>query len=294
MLDRKVLCMPVIAFIFAFFTFTGIARAAELKFAMSPRYSNNKVYDMMNPLLAYLEEATGEKFMLVYPRSYDDHIAKCRSGEIDISYSNPVDYIKLAAHGETRASGFKPLVSAVLPYPESDSYWGQIVVRTDSGIKDVSQLKGKKGMYVAASSIGGYLSQVAALKEKGIDVKTDLDMREAPSQKQDIAVAALYNGSVDFIFVRNEALKVMETSVDISKIQVIFETSKIPQWVISVSPQVDPKIAQKIKKALLWMDPAKPDEAGILESAKIAKWKEAADSDYDSVRALADKTGVVW
>ena len=294
MLNRKALGIPGIAFIFAFCVFVGIARAADLKFAMSPRYSNNRVSEMMLPLLDYLAAETQEKFSLVYVRSYDDHLARCRSGEIDISYSNAIEYIKLAPHSEMRKTGFKPLVCALLPYPEWDQYWGIIVVRADSGINDVSQLKGKRGMYVAQSAIGGYLSQVAALKEKGIDVKTELDMVEAPAQKQDIAVAALFNWQVDFIFVRNEALKVMENSVDISKFKIILETPKIPQWVISVSPNVDPKIAQKIKKALLKIDPSDPKHRGMLDAARIAGWKEVSDTDYDSVRVFADNIGVIW
>jgi phosphonate transport system substrate-binding protein len=294
MAGKRIPFVLALAGLFWLSALTAFSWAGEIRFAMSPRYSNNRVREMVLPLLDHLAKETGEKFSLVYTQSYDDHFARCRFGEIELSYSNALEYIKLAPHKGVRSRGFTPLVCAVLAYPESDQYWGQIIVRSDSGISDVSQLIGKRGMYVASSSLGGYLLQFAALKDKGIDAKTDLDMEESPSQKQDVAVAALYNGRVDFIFVRNEALKVMASSVDTSKLKVIFETAKVPQWVISVSPQVDPSVARKIKDALLGMDPANPEQAGILKACRVTRWKEVSDSDYDSIRALADKIGTSW
>lgn len=274
--------------------FITIACAEEIKFAMSPRYSNTVCFDMMNPLLKYLSEKVGKTFVQVFPKSYNEHVDSCKSGEVQVSYSNPIDYIKIAPKSGARASGFKPLVSAVLPPPEGSEYWGLIIVRADSGITSVLDLKGKKGLYVAPSAVGGYLAQVAALKDKGVDVKKDFTMEETPGQKQDKTVMAVYNREADFGFVRNEALEIMKDRIDLSQIKIIFETPKIPQWLISVGPNVDADTAAKIKNALTELSTADGAQMEILKAAKVHSWKAVVDSDFDSVRVLADKTGTAW
>ena len=270
------------------------AWAKEIKFAMSPRYANTVCFEMMGKLLQYLSEKTGQTFTQVFPKSYDDHLAMCKAGEVDVSYSNPIDYIKMAPKAGTRPTGFKPLVIAVLPPPEGAEYWGVILTRADSGIEKIEDLKGKKGMFVAPSAVGGYLCQVAALKDKGIDVKKDLDMIEAPSQKQDKAVMAVYNREIDYCFVRNEVLEVVKDRIDVAQIKTILETPKVPQWVIATSPNVDAGLVAKIQDALVALNANTPAQAEILKAAKTASWKSVTDPDFDSIRTLADKTDTAW
>ena len=270
------------------------AWAKEIKFAMSPRYANTVCFEMMSKLLQYLSEKTGQTFTQVFPKSYDDHLAMCKAGEVDVSYSNPIDYIKIAPKAGTRPTGFKPLVIAVLPPPEGAEYWGIIITRSDSGITKIEDLKGKKGMYIAPSAVGGYLCQVAYLKDKGIDTKKDLDMIESPGQKQDKAVMAVYNREVDYAFVRNEAVDITKDRIDITQIKTIVETPKVPQWVIATNATVDAALATKIQEALQGMDKNDPAQAEILKAAKVASWKTIADTDFDSIRTLADKTDTAW
>ena len=270
------------------------AWAKEIKFAMSPRYANTVCFEMMSKLLQYLSEKTGQTFTQVFPKSYDDHLAMCKAGEVDVSYSNPIDYIKMAPKAGTRPTGFKPLVIAVLPPPEGAEYWGIIITRSDSGITKIEDLKGKKGMYIAPSAVGGYLCQVAYLKDKGIDAKKDLDMIEAPGQKQDKAVMAVYNREVDYAFVRNEAVDITKDRIDITQIKTIVETPKVPQWVIATSATLDAALATKIQQALQGMDKNDPAQTEVLKAAKVASWKIVTDSDFDSIRTLADKTDTAW
>jgi len=270
------------------------AWAKEIKFAMSPRYANTVCFEMMSKLLQYLSEKTGQTFTQVFPKSYDDHLAMCKAGEVDVSYSNPIDYIKIAPKAGTRPTGFTPLVIAVLPPPEGAEYWGIIITRNDSGIEKVEDLKGKKGMFIAPSAVGGYLAQVAYLKDKGIDAKKDLDMIEAPGQKQDKAVMAVYNREVDYAFVRNEAVDITKDRIDITQIKTIVETPKVPQWVIATSATLDAALATKIQQALQGMDKNDPAQTEVLKAAKVASWKIVTDSDFDSIRTLADKTDTAW
>lgn len=75
----------------------------------------------------------------------------------------------------------------------SATYNGQILVRADSGIQSVADLKGKRFAFTDPASTSGYLYAAALLKENGVDPAKDL-AEAIFAGSHNAAALAVYNG----------------------------------------------------------------------------------------------------
>ena len=122
------------------FTFNGNAEA-EIRLGILPRLGAVELFMMFKPLAEYLTEATGEKVSIVIPRDFDAFKEGVRSGNMDIGFANPLIYVQLR-----QEMALSPLVVAA-EQKGGTRFRGVIIVRTDSGIKTIRDLRGKKCIF---------------------------------------------------------------------------------------------------------------------------------------------------
>jgi phosphonate transport system substrate-binding protein len=257
----------------------------KITYAYLPQYSQQISLERHQDLVSFLKEKTGLDMVQVFPEDFDDHMKKVGSGEIDISFSNPFVYIKIAhLYG---AEAF----ARIIEKEGNEMFRGEICVRKDSPIQSIADLKGKRIMAVSLSSAGGYLFQKAMLLEAGIDPDEDLTVDFAKGVgKQEEAFLAVYSGDCDACFVREGTRTVvMKDKVDISKVRVLAYTPWYPGWVYAGRKGLDPDIVNTIKSAMLMLDFKDPEDKVILEKAKFVKIVSSEDKDFDSIRKLATR-----
>jgi phosphonate transport system substrate-binding protein len=257
----------------------------KITYAYLPQYSQQVSLERHQDLVSFLKEKTGLDMVQVFPEDFDDHMKKVGSGEIDISFSNPFVYIKIAhLYG---AEAF----ARIIEKEGNEMFRGEICVRKDSPIQSIADLKGKRIMAVSLSSAGGYLFQKAMLLEAGIDPDEDLTVDFAKGVgKQEEAFLAVYSGDCDACFVREGTRTVvMKDKVDISKVRVLAYTPWYPGWVYAGRKGLDPDIVNTIKSAMLMLDFKDPEDKVILEKAKFVKIVSSEDKDFDSIRKLATR-----
>jgi phosphonate transport system substrate-binding protein len=257
----------------------------KVTYAYLPQYSQQVLLERHQDLVSFLKEKTGLDIVQVFPEDFDDHMKKVGSGEIDISFSNPFVYIKIAdLYG---AEAF----ARIIEKEGNEMFRGEICVRKDSPIQSIADLKGKRIMAVSLSSAGGYLFQKAMLVEAGIDPDEDLTVDFAKGTgKQEEAFLAVYSGDYDACFMREGTRTVvMKDKVDISKVRVLAYTPWYPGWVYAGRKGLDPDIVNTIKSAMLMLDFKDPENKFILEKAKFVKIVSSEDKDFDSIRKLATR-----
>ena len=262
----------------------------KITYAYLPQYSKQVLLERHQDLISFIKEKTGLDIVQVFPEDFDDHMKKVGSGEIDISFSNPFVYIKIAhLYG---AEAF----ARIIEKEGKDMFRGEICVRKDSPLQSLSDLKGKKIMAVSVSSAGGYLFQRGILVEAGIDPDEDLTVDFAKEAgKQEEAFLAVYSGDYDACFVREGTRTVvMKDKVDISKVRVLAYTPWYPGWVYAGRKGLDPDIVSKIRSAMLKLDFKDPEDKVILEKAKFVKIVSSEDKDFNSIRELATKLKLKW
>jgi len=247
-----------------------------VKISVQPIYSLHVMSQKYSPLFRYLADETGYDIRVVSALSYDNYLPTLEANQVHLGIQNPLAYLTLA-----KTRGARPLAKTI-ELSGNTLYRGIIIARKDSGIKTIGDLKGQT---VAASSrraIGGFFAQAYHCRRYGLDVNKDL--RLIFLDTQDAVVNAVYRGKVKAGFVREDALPSEKGSMDPNAITVIAHTDYYPTWCVAAFAQTPPEIAQEITRALLKLDPEKPEHRDILAAIGIAGFREASDLDYDGLR----------
>jgi len=257
-------------------------------YAYLPQYSHSVSFERHWQLVERLIAATGLHIRQVFPDTFDAHIKMVERGEIDISFSNPFIYIKLA---ETGAEAFARIIES----SGKPDFMGQIICRRDNErIKDIEDCREKRWIAVDPSSAGGYLFALGHFIEQGVNRQdfSEIAFAPGPGGKQEKVVLAVYAGQYDIGSIRNGTLNILKDRIDLSQVRILAETRPYPGWVYAARKGLEPEIVDKIAQAMFTLSMEDEKDAVVLEAANMRGIIPAKDTDYDSVHDLADRLQV--
>ena len=281
---RSALSAGIMAVVLMLFVLDGTVRA-EIKLGILPRLSAVEMYTMFKPLASYLSQETGEKISIVIPRDFDAFKVAVRSGHLDLGFSNSVIYVKLRKEMQ-----IEPL--AVSAERKGTRFRGIIVVRKDSDIKTVQDLRGKKLVFVEKESAGGYVFQMMLLKKAGIDTQKDFTLLPF-AKKHDNVMMAVFNKAADAGGIREDDFDKMKDKVDLSQMRIIGYSDYFPNWPLFATPKLAKGTEAKIKAALLRLKPNDPKSEAVLGAAKLNGFVAVSDKDFDELRKAAKVAGAL-
>lgn len=222
------------------------------------------------PLCEYLGKQLGRPLFIRLGENYDQAIEDLGTGRALLSYQTPSTYVEARAR-----YSIEPLV---VPLAKGEQYYqSAIVVRADSGISGLADLRGKRFAFGDAKSTGSKAMPQSMLKEAGIGLKQlghhgfvgshDNVARTVLAKDYDagglmLVVAEKYSG---------QGLKIIATS------------PQIPQFPLCASPKLSPRQRDLIIQALV--DLKNPDILGAM-GGHVTGFARIQDSDYDGVRAM--------
>jgi phosphate/phosphite/phosphonate ABC transporter binding protein len=222
------------------------------------------------PLAEFLGQLLGQKIFIRLGESYGQAIEDLGSGRALLSYQTPSTYIE--AH---ERFGVFPLV---VPLAKGEPYYqSAVVVRADSGINSLAELRGKRFAFGDAKSTGNKAMPESMLKEAGINLH-DLAKHGFVGSHDNVAKAVLardYDGGGLMLSVAEkytgQGLKILATS------------SRIPQFPICASAKLSEADRERVAEALVNLKD--PQVLGAL-GAHVTGFARIADKDYDGVRAM--------
>ena len=263
--------------------------ADVITYAYLPQYSHTVSYQRHHMLVEYLRKETGLNIKQIFPDTFEQHMKMVGQGKIDISYSNPFIYAKIAHRYGARA------FARIAEIYNQENFRGQIICRADNRfIKTIANCRGKSWLAVDSTSAGGYLYPLGYFIAHGIQ-KTDFSeiaFAPGPGGKQEKVVLAVYAGKYDVGTIREGTLNVVADKIDINEIRVIANTRWYPGWVYAARAGLEPKIVKKIRKALLKLDFNQKEYQQILEAADFVKVIPSENRDFNPVRELAARVGI--
>lgn len=175
----------------------------------------------------------------------------------------------------------------------STSYKGQIIVRADSGIQSLQDLKGKVMCWVDPNSTSGYIIPRITLKANGIDPDADF-AKTVEAGSHNNVVIAVYNGDCDAGATYSDARSSVEKDFpDVKeKVVVLATTSDIPNDNVSFIKGFPTDMREKIVQALLDIAATDEGKEALKTIYSIEGLKAADDSFYDAFRADLSKAGI--
>lgn len=249
------------------------------------------------PFAEYLSKKLDRQVDVTLATDYSTIVEAMASGQVDIGIMPPAAYVQAKDMDAAEAI----LTSQLGDYDQetglplegqlTNTFKGEVLVRADSGLNELTDLKGKKIATLSPNSASGYIYPVAEMKDAGVDPTTEATLttvNDIPSE-----ITAVLNGQMDAAFVFEGARNVFASSFadnDLFKdLKVLYLTEgDIPNDAIAVQPKMDDALKKEIKDVFLNM---KDDEEG---AEAMSLWghqgyEEAADSAYDTIREYTEK-----
>lgn len=223
--------------------------------------------------------------------NYNTMIEGLKSKKIDIAFISPVSYTLAhdahAADVLLKSKGYLVDNKGNQTHHLVDYYRSQIVVRKDSNINHLKDLKDKKIALQDVESTSGYIYPLASLMEKGIK-KSDIQIQQVKGHDQ--GLIALLNHDVEAVATYQDArADLKKDDPDIyQETKVIYRTKKIPNDTISVRNDMSNKWKNKISQAFINISHTKKGKQIISDIYGHQGYEKAKDSDFDTVRKYRD------
>lgn len=262
-----------------------------------PTNNDGSMEAKTKPFAEYLSKTLDREVSVTLATDYSTIVEAMSSGQVDIGIMPPAAYVQARDMGAAEAILTSQIgdmdLETGLPIEGklTNTFKGEVLVKSDSDIKELKDLKGKKIATLSPNSASGYIYPVAEMKEAGIDPTTESTLttvNDIPSE-----MTAVLNGQVDAAFVFEGARNVFGSAFSdkdlFKELRVLYLTEgDIPNDAIAVQPDMDEALKKQVKEAFLNM---KEDEKG---AEAMSMWshqgyQEAADSAYDTVRQYTEK-----
>lgn len=223
--------------------------------------------------------------------NYNTMIEELKSKKIDIAFISPVSYTLAhdahAADVLLKSKGYLVDNKGNQTHHLVDYYRSQIVVRKDSNINHLKDLKDKRVALQDVESTSGYIYPLASLMEKGIK-KSDIQIQQVKGHDQ--GLIALLNHDVEAVATYQDARADLKKEYPniYQETKVIYRTKKIPNDTISVRNDMSSKWKKKISKAFIDISHTKKGKHVISDIYGHQGYEKAKDSDFDTVRKYRD------
>jgi len=260
--------------------------ARDLEFGFTPVLGQAAERAEFEPLTAYLSEAIGQKVVIYVAKDYGDLRTKMEAGAVDIGSFSPLAYVDAERGGRIR-------IIAQSVIDGSATYRGLIVARKDSGLKTLTDLKGKRFAFVDPKSASGYVYPRAMLVEQGINPDTFFKETIFAGDHKKV-IGDVLDKVVDAGATYDNALGIAKASGMASDdLAVIASTEPIPHDAIAVRIGLDEGLTKRIQTALVNLDKTDAGRRIIANSKKkLTGHIIARDSTFDVVRRTARIAGM--
>jgi phosphonate transport system substrate-binding protein len=255
-----------------------------IKIAILPCNNIEITFKKFYPLVRYLRQQTKLEIRLVVPADFLKFETSVKKGDIDFALQDPHTYIMLAKQFNNDS-----LLSVILMDGKT-TYSAAVVVRKNSHLRNIQDLRGKSVMFGSKASITKWLAAKLLFAENGINIDNDLKSYVNGGCCEDIAFSVFLKsvdaGVVCEHFLKEHENRQKELGLKADEITVIGRTKSVPSRVFGARKDVSPEIISKINQALLRLDRNNPEHAKILYRGELGGFQRAQAQDYEGVRKL--------
>lgn len=253
-----------------------VGQTAVYRFGIHPLHNPTRLHEIFGPLMDYLSRhIAGSNFRVEASRNYAAYDEKLANGDFQFSLPNPYQTIVSLDHGY-RVFG---------KMADDENFRGIILVRKDSGIRQVTDLKGKAVSYPAPTALAATMLPQFYLRQNGLDVMRDLDNRYVGSQES--AVMNVYLGHTaagatwppPWQAMRRERPQLAE------ELEVKWETPSLPNNGLVAREDVPAQLVSRVGELLFNLH-THAEGRVMLKRMELSRFEPADNATYDPVRTF--------
>jgi phosphonate transport system substrate-binding protein len=239
------------------------------------------------PLTKYLERTVGMKVDFVPVNDYPAAVEALVNKQVELVWFGGFTYVQ----AQIRSGG---KIIPIAQREEDTSFRSVFITQTNSGIKRLTDLKGKQVSFGSQSSTSGHLMPRSFLLEAGIDPDKDFK-RVAYSGAHDATIAAVVSGRVDAAALDITVWRkfVSENKVDTTKVDVFYTTPPYFNYNWSVHADMPAPLREKITAALLNLNMNNPEGKEILTLNRATKYIPTKPENYKGLENAGRSAGLI-
>lgn len=247
------------------------ATSKELQFGSVAMDIPAVMHKRLTPLTEYLAGRLGRDVSLKLSPNMGAAIQSVASGNVDMAYLTPVAYLNAKKSGDVQ------LVAKTVTNGKG-SFQLMIVVKDDSPIKTVEELKGKSFAFGDKKA----LLQRAAVVGAGVKLEEFSDYKFI-GHYDNISRAVLVGDFDAGILKDTTAFKWQNKGL-----RILYSSPQLPPYNIAASKNVDEQTLEQLKAAFLDLNPENPEHLAIIKSLdkKYDGFAATSDAEYDVIRKL--------
>lgn len=252
------------------YTSTAPEAARTYVFGVHPLHNPKRLHEVFGPIMEYLEaQIPGSKFRLEASRDYAAYDEKLYAGKFDFSLPNPFQTINSLKTGY-RVFG---------KMGDDSNFRGIILVRKDSGIKTIKDLKGKAISYPAPTALAATMMPQYFLKTHGLDVMNDTETRYVGSQESSIMNAFLGDTAAAATWPPPWRALAKERPELAREMEVKWQTEPLPNNGLVVRDDMPAALVEKVARLLFTLQDT-PEGKAILERMELTRFEPATNDTY--------------
>ncbi len=245
-----------------------VATTPSYSFGIVPQQAASRLASTWGPLLAKIARDSGVNLSFKTAPDIPTFYQRVESGEYDIAYLNPYQYI--SAHSQV---GFEAIAKE-----KARKIQGIVVVKADSPIRVLENLKGVTVAFPSPQSFAASILPRAALRSKGIAIEAK-NVGSHESVYLAVASGLLPAGGG---IVRT--LETMPPEIQAS-LRILWSTEKFTPHAIAIHPRVPAGHVDRLLRVMLALEDSE-EGRGLLAAIGFNGIEVAKNSDWDDIRQL--------
>jgi len=272
----------------ALVTFGAVSHAQQVfRVTTIPEEAATEQVRKFTPLAAYLERRLGMKVEFTPVTDYPAAVEALVNKRVDLVWFGGFTHVQ----AQLRSGG---KIVPIAQREEDTKFQSVFIAKTDSGIKQLTDLKGKQVSFGSASSTSGHLMPRHFLLQANLNPEKDF-RRIAYSGAHDATIASVVSGRVDAAALDITVWRkfVSENKVDIKAVDVFYTTPTFFNYNWSMHADSPAELRQRVQRALLELDSSTPEGREILQLNRATRYITTSPENYKGLESAGRSAGLI-
>lgn len=245
----------------------------EFIFGIHPLHNPKRLHEVFGPIIKYLSNnIMTVNFKLEASRNYAAFDEKLYARKFHFALPNPYQTINAFKHGYTVFGKMS----------DDKNFRGIFLIRKDSGITDITDLKGQAVSFPAPTALAATMMPQYYLQSHGLNVMKDIDIRYVGSQESSIMHVMLGNTIAGATWPPPWRALSKERPKLAKELKVIWQTETLPNNSLIVRNDVDKETLRQVKKLLLNLHNVNEGKEW-LKKMELSRFEDATNQTYQPV-----------
>lgn len=256
-------------------------KVVEYSFGVTPMANFRNIYDAFQPLVEHLNASLPPDACLVLevPRGLAEHEQQLQARSFAFALSNPYHSWRAV-----QRDGYRIFAKM----SDDDAFRGIWIVRRDSGIKTLAQLKGKRLSFPPRSALAATMMTQLQLKDNGIGPARDAQTSYVDSQHASIMQVYVKGADAGATWPLASITFQRSHPQEAARLEARFPKAPLVNQAIVARDDVPPALVQRVGELMAALHQTEKGRA-LLAKVPIAAFEPASDARYDVVRSFLDK-----